>query len=213
MQYALVTANKANIIEIFDYEPILFRYKNIDENRLFKSELINYDIYQIDDNIPSEYNDILKYKLTEKDYDDWIIDATNCIILKQYDIIEYDFYESKEILKKLITKKRYEIETQGIIYNNIPVSTDRETQNMINSALFVLKNKIKKILDWKISNNDWIEIDYDILKNLSNCIIDYIEKCFNTEMEFYTIVDGIDNYDDLKNLNINDNWPSNIYNV
>lgn len=220
--YGLVSAYDADTYQITQIysENDLVELFNLNEKQYNSFDdipsdmLFSIGIYIVDDNINEDGYDDFKFILYEKHFSYWDFDSTSLIILKQYDTEPLTFDERKNLLIQDLSKKRFEIETMGININGNIIATDRESQSILNSTFMIMKEHPDKIINWKCLNG-WTQIDSTTITVIIECVIDYVEKCFSNEKGLWDIINNVANNDweSLRNVDINIGWPSNIYNI
>jgi len=198
-----------NIYNEIQQEVVYDSIEDIDEE-----QLKIFGIYKIDDNLNTYVYDDFHYELTERHFSFWTFDSTAEIVYKEYDIRSLTVVEKKELMYKDLARIRYERETQGIIVNGIKIASDRSTQSMLNNAIQIMREDPDKLIWWKGIEN-WTEIDLTTITVISQCMVDYVEKCFRNEKGLYDrirlVVDN--DWDDLETIDLNAGWPEYVYNV
>jgi len=209
----MIDSTSYTMIEQYDEMPKLYRDEIKDENLLSEEELKEIGIYSVEENLPSNY-DPFQMDLNIKDFKEWSFDSINRVVLKEYDIHNYTFQEKLDALIIHLANKRYEKETQGIIINGNNIATDRSSQAMLNSAARVLELDPTKTINWKCENG-WISLDSTSVTVISQCVIDYVEKCFDNEMSIWNELNSVSDEDwiTLQNVDLDSGWPDNNYNV
>jgi len=103
-------------------------------------------------------------------------------------------------IKMLIAKKRYEIETNGLMIDGNYYKTDRDSQTKYS---IMALNKIKTY--WKIDEFNFVYAD---MKVIDKKIRNFVQACFETERKFFEIIDT-DDLELIANTNFETGWPSN----
>jgi hypothetical protein len=102
-------------------------------------------------------------------------------------------------LKKLITEKRYEVETGGIKIGKYIFKTDRESQTKY--SIMALNNKK---VNWKVNDFEFVKIN---MVEIDRIVRDHVQKCFDKECEYFDIVDSGMDYIEKTDFSLG--WPSN----
>jgi hypothetical protein len=103
-------------------------------------------------------------------------------------------------LKTLISKKRYDIETNGLMIDDNYYKTDRESQTKYS---IMALNKIKTY--WKIDEFNFV---YSDMKIIDKKVREFVQACFETERKFFEIIDS-DDLELIANTDFETGWPSN----
>jgi len=141
-----------------------------------------------------------------KDFSEWSFDSENNVCNKEYNITIISYDDKKAQMLNSIAGVRYEKETSGIIINGNIVATDRGSQAMLHSALRVVRDNPSKIIQWKTMTG-WINLDSTSVEYVSQCVINYIEDCFNNEHSLWVaIIDSTEST--LENVDIESGWPN-----
>lgn len=77
--------------------------------------------------------------------------------------------------------KRYAIETGGIMVGSMEVSTDRQTQQMINGAFNMAQQDAEFKTMWKGSDGSFTELDAETIIALAKAIGAHVSACFSVE--------------------------------
>ena len=82
---------------------------------------------------------------------------------------------------KLLAEHRYQVETGGIIFGGISISTDRETTSLITGkAVYLDRHPGVTSLNWKTSLG-FISIPRDTFLTLADAVHDHVQGCFDKE--------------------------------
>jgi hypothetical protein len=103
-------------------------------------------------------------------------------------------------IKQLISQKRYELETNGLMIDDNYFKTDRESQTKYS---IMALNKVKTY--WKIDSLNFVYVD---MKIIDKKIREFVHKCFETERNFFEIINTND-LELIANTDFESGWPSN----
>lgn len=117
---------------------------------------------------------------------------------------------AKNSIKNEYANQRWDVEKQGILYNNILIDTDDRTKSAILLKLQSITPSSQQTFSWKY-NNSIIEFTSSDIINIANHINDYIQQCFNTEAELIKKIDAVESILDLSQFELDVNWPLNVY--
>lgn len=112
---------------------------------------------------------------------------------------------TKADLTAYCADKRWRVETGGIIFNDLPVATDRESQSMI-ARTFQTMELTGQSVKFK-TDAGFFEMDLDTMKALSLFLAAHVQACFNTEAEVSEKITGgeITSFEQIDNYE----WPPN----
>ena len=200
------------ITELYDTMPVLYKETVAPENLLNIDDLNKIHIYEVDENTPSD--DPFRNNIVLKDKSEWTFDEESKKIIKQYNIYPCTFLERKQLILEALAALRYEKEISGIIVNGSKIATDRSSQSMLNSAVRILELDNSKTINWKCEDG-WVILDSTTVNFISQCVIDYVEACFNNEMNIWNTINNVndDDWVSLQSIDININWPDNTFNT
>lgn len=121
--------------------------------------------------------------------------------------------EAKKLKIKKLESYRFEVETRGMIINDIFVDTSYETRIRLNEALTSLQSGFITDTLWK-NGSDWITVNLELLTPIAEKIAGYIRACAITEKTHFDTIMGLpDDLTQIELYDISKNWPSNIYEV
>lgn len=98
---------------------------------------------------------------------------------------------TKNDLKALAADKRYRVETGGMLFGGMPVSTDRTSQNMIDGAskLFDEDPTISSV-DWALSPDTFITLTKAQVKQLGVAVGRHVQACFGAQRQISALIDA-----------------------
>lgn len=106
----------------------------------------------------------------------------------------------KKLKKDLLSLVRYRKEIQGIKFNDVEISTSRESQTMINNTYSSLKNNLVESINFKY-NNQWELMTLETFEPIAKEVSLYVQKCFNIENEISILLDTLE-MEGLQNFNV-----------
>ena len=110
-----------------------------------------------------------------------------------------------ENLTAYAANKRWQVETGGILFQGLPVSTDRESQAMIGRTLQTMELTGKPV-KFK-TGAGFFEMDLDLMRGLSLEIAAHVQLCFETEAVISEKIEAgeIKTFEEIEVFE----WPSN----
>jgi len=209
--------NSYQIVEIKNEDELFQQFsKNplLDDRSFLTEEFLGeHNFYPVADEIDEQIYDPLKQQLILKPFSEWVYNPQQHKIYKQYFSKDLTFNEKKQIIIQELAKLRYEKETAGVVIDEINIATDRASQIMINATLTILKKDLSRSINWKGLYNEWLVVDYNKMLFISECVADYVEKCFNNEHGINQWINSVsdNDWDELAKVDINAGWPDPIY--
>lgn len=101
-----------------------------------------------------------------------------------------------------IAATRYMHETGGIVVNNMPIDTGRDSQSLITGARLAGLDDPTYLCNWKTSDG-FVTLSADLIKAIANAIRAHVQACFDREGVLQAAVkDGT--YTDSM---LNEGWP------
>lgn len=82
--------------------------------------------------------------------------------------------------KKAISSERYRIETSGVDYNGMTILTDRESQQILDSAIEKIRRGLVPALNWKCANG-WMIIDESNIAEIEILVLSHVQSAFAWE--------------------------------
>jgi len=112
---------------------------------------------------------------------------------------------TSENLLSYLADKRWRTETGGILFQGLPVSTDRESQAMIGRTLQTMELTGKPV-KFK-TGAGFFEMDLDLMRGLSLEIAAHVQLCFETEAVISEKIEAgeIKTFEEIEVFE----WPSN----
>lgn len=112
---------------------------------------------------------------------------------------------SKNGMKSIVSKFRYEAETEPLIWNGHQIKIDERTKTSLSFKILSAQSNLDYKCFWKFSGDDIAELTISELKNISTLIDDHIQKCFELEFQKITEIENCETPYDLGNINLNIN--------
>lgn len=88
---------------------------------------------------------------------------------------------SKTELYSYAAKKRYEKETGGITVSGTYISTDRQSQAMINGAFSFSQVFPNQTIKWKVTDGVFADLNAQTITGIAAAVATHIQTCFATE--------------------------------
>lgn len=98
-------------------------------------------------------------------------------------------YNSPEGKKERIAQKRWEVETGGIVLNNMEIDTSRQSQALLTGAVTAAQIDPTITVKWKLGNGS-IVMDKAQLEAVAMSVRNHIQACFDREIELIEAVDA-----------------------
>lgn len=96
-------------------------------------------------------------------------------------IVTYEYRNpTKEELLSYSASKRYDMETNGVIFNEYKIYTDREAQAMITGIVTLMSIKPDITINFKTANG-FIQANSSIMQQIAGAVSTHIQNCFSLE--------------------------------
>jgi hypothetical protein len=95
-----------------------------------------------------------------------------------------------------IATKRYEKETGGITLGESKITTDRQTQATITSALLRLQRKPEELIDWK-GEAGWTQLNKAAVEVIADAVGDHVQACFTAEKNAVQALEALSTFDEV----------------
>ncbi len=110
-----------------------------------------------------------------------------------------DIEKAKEDKKNEIATKRWEEETSGILYNDIFIKTDRDSQSaMFNIALIAMQDPTYTC-KWK-TQDGFITLNASQILEIASMIRAHVQACFDKESLLYEQIDACTTLEELETI-------------
>lgn len=121
---------------------------------------------------------------------------------------ELTFEEKVAAKFAALSDRRFAAETGGIIFNGVPIQTDRSTAAILTAA-YVLANENPEyvIPNWKAATGVFISLDAPTILAVSGAVRDHIQACFNHEAALSAQILAAEDEAALDAIDINAGWP------
>ena len=97
---------------------------------------------------------------------------------------------------------RFRHETGGVVFDGIPLHTDRESQVTI--ALTALQGTAER---WKGSDGKWYDLDSERLAEAAAAVIQHKRACFAREEALASEIRQVDRLEALEAIDLEEGWP------
>lgn len=95
-------------------------------------------------------------------------------------------------LKKMVTKKRWEVETGGLtLPNGVSVATGIDDQNRITSVIANARLAALETVSFKAASG-WVTLTLAELESVAATIALHVQQCFCAERAHYEAIDALD---------------------
>ena len=117
---------------------------------------------------------------------------------------------SKEdrITRSNIATKRYAVETQGIVVDNMFINTERDSQGLITGATLSAFMDPTYVCRWKTPVG-FVELDAPTLITISQEMRKHVQSCFDREEQLLKALEAGTYTESM----LEEGWPSGIYNT
>jgi hypothetical protein len=115
-----------------------------------------------------------------------------------------------EVLKHVVSAKRYEVEVSGTVVANNKYATDRESQTKyVAVALDISQSNAETwSIKWKTSDNTFINLNASEMLSVVSAVRQHVQNCYNKEFEYYNLIDTA-NSSVLETTDFSAGWPIN----
>lgn len=102
---------------------------------------------------------------------------------------------------------RWTRETGGIVLNGAAISTDRESQGLVNGALALMSADPGRLIDWK-TGAGWVRLDAATIAQIAFAVGAHVQACFSHERELSEEIDAALSFEALDAIDLTAGWPS-----
>jgi hypothetical protein len=102
---------------------------------------------------------------------------------------------------------RWAKETGGIVRNGMTISTDRESQGLVNGALALVSADITRVIDWKGANG-WIQLDAGTVQIIAFQVGAHVQGCFTRERQLAELIEAATDFTTLDSIDLTTGWPA-----
>lgn len=95
----------------------------------------------------------------------------------------------KDRLREELANKRYEVEVGGVLFNGLPIKTDRSSQMLLNGALNYVGKKPSSTIRWKTGNGVFVSLNAAQIEAAAVAVGDHVQACFAREGEISAAID------------------------
>jgi hypothetical protein len=103
------------------------------------------------------------------------------------EVIDYEL--TNENLRSHSAALRFQFEEQGILFNGIPVATDRSSQSLILGAYVSCTRDPTFTVNWKTTDG-FVTLNKDMITAVADAVAQYVEKCFSIEAELFDRIEA-----------------------
>lgn len=88
---------------------------------------------------------------------------------------------AKEAAIAAIAAQRYAIETGGVMFGEYQILTDRESQQILDSAIEKIRRGLVESIVWKCGNGKWLTIDATNAAQIEGLVLQHVQGAFAWE--------------------------------
>lgn len=110
---------------------------------------------------------------------------------------------TREQLLARIAARRWDAQSAGIVLNGTPISTDRDAQTTITSALLAWPESLESV-EWKAADGSFLTVTKAQLQVILSAGFTYIQACFAREGELVAAVQASTYAEDM----LDQGWPA-----
>lgn len=152
--------------------------------------------YNVDDTVAEAYDD-----------------SGDCILRRAYDPeTDQDLVPQKEYKRGFLLKKlaatRFDHETKGVAFlgglqglQQYTISTDRQSQSMLTSAVVVAPDTET---NWKMADGSFVLVTP---REVAHVVAQHVAACFANEANLCTQIKNASSLEDLENIDLAQGWP------
>lgn len=139
------------------------------------------------------------YRATDFDTVQSVIDAYQ---------VDYANEVLRPKLMSLVTEVRWTQQQYVPDFNGDVLPADDITISRVIAALdFMDRNPdMPRTRNWKIRDNEWVELDYDTIEAMGRAIGVHIQNCFDREKELHAEIMAATTVDELEVIDIHSGW-------
>jgi hypothetical protein len=199
MKYAIVTNN---IPKIASQNAVLQHIQDVTERHFAigtilkwpDTELNNYDVYRC--------IEVKESLLQYQSYSSPVLTFDGSNVTMTYSAVDDDLDSSKDRAKETVASNRYNYEISGVSYNDIYVSTDRESQSKIIAVDVIASRDSSYSVRWKTANNTFVTMNSDTILQVSNTVLNHVQSAYTLESNKIDEIDACLTLTDLRSANL-----------
>jgi hypothetical protein len=89
--------------------------------------------------------------------------------------------KAREAAIAAISAQRYSIETGGVMFGEYQLLTDRESQQILDSAIEKVRRGLVESIVWKCGNGKWLTIDDTNADVIEGLVLQHVQSAFAWE--------------------------------
>lgn len=121
---------------------------------------------------------------------------------------ELTFEQKVEAKLEALSWRRFEAETGGTVFNDVPIRTDRETSAIITAAyVSAIENPDFVIPNWKVANGTFMTLDASTIIALANAVRAHVQATFDHEAVLTAQILAAEDEAALDAVDIEAGWP------
>lgn len=90
----------------------------------------------------------------------------------------------------LIADQRFKVETGGVMFGEYEILTDRESQQMLDTAIEKIRRGLIASVEWKCGNRKWLTIDEKNMNDIELLVINHVQSAFSWEKDELKKLEG-----------------------
>jgi len=98
--------------------------------------------------------------------------------------------DKKSVIRRKIAEKRLSVEMGGVMYQEVLIPTDRNTQSVLTSMNLRSDRDLTYTEQFKISEGTWITLDREKIVEIGNHVFSHVSWCFARERELNALLDA-----------------------
>lgn len=126
--------------------------------------------------------------------------------LKAYDYRADKLARIKRVMRDRLARKRWGVETAGVVIDGRRVSTDRVSQAMITAAF--VGRRDGEFVDFKDRDGAWHRLTPAQLSDLHGGVRGHVQACFTNEKELASKIDMAKDTASLAAIDVSVGWPA-----
>lgn len=115
--------------------------------------------------------------------------------------------EAKAMMVKLVTAKRWDIETGGIeLPGGVRVGTDKDDQNRITTVIANAGLAGVTSVDFK-TESGWVTLTIEQIQQIAAAVALHVQACFSNERAHHEAIEAIQSLEELQGYDYYTGWP------
>jgi hypothetical protein len=119
----------------------------------------------------------------------YTVNAQTETVERGYTTTDYTLTERKAEMKRLVTAKRYEVETGGTTVTGAAIQTDPASQAKLSGALQLVQADDTVIVDWKGAAG-WVQLNATAVTAIATAVGLHVQTAFSREKALHDAIDA-----------------------